>query len=739
MGGPRWKREVFPDHKFDFIDVKSFTAHGFLLWFGYAWVFLETLKSLGVYVLDTQTGPANNLKRLTVAIFLLAFNRWASQVQPAISLSISRWIFSGCIIFSFLLLVKDWWTARKIIRSRDISFAYTNLIGIVKGECADIANRWFCIRAGYSYFCLFDKLGESRHVWDSIAFFVFFTFKGTVHTRVGANSGWKRLILAEGPRQVLNAITLYSVAKDQNFSFDVSRYQKVFSTVQGVVMSFMLLTVLIWALSAIRLAVAFFLYWPLLVCHIRGNLKEYCCHKVDKRITQILSDRSRQRRNGTLKPEKTTTETPTATPDVPGTKPTLPKVEIDGDGGSIISMPLYPLTRTNTSDSTRGLLRSDSAMSIAPPYLSRTTTSSSLDSRMPAPGRQPTLPHLLAEFAVPEVPKPGLTRSPPPSRSESLGSAGQMSITQGPGPVGPQRNPSLPREQVRSPEMGFRPPVRSNTAQTIDSSRPPTRQDAYAPPSRQDQYPPPSRQNSNPPTRPDNYGAPTRSNTDQFRPATRQDRPATRQDNYSHPVGRQPTYPPPSRQDSPASNRSNAYGPPMRSNTEQYPATSRQESPAPNRPNGYGPPTRSNTDQYVAPSRQESPAPNRTNGYGPPPRSNTDQFPPPSRRESPPTNRPNGYGPLARSHTDQLPPPSRQESPAPNRPNGYGPPPRSNTDQYRPATRQDARSPMRLDDAGQSDFRAPGRSNTVQNMDGPRPRELNNGPGRGGTFSSGRI
>ena len=65
-----------------------------------------------------------------VAIFLLAFNKWATQVQPAVPLSISRWIFSGCIIFSFLLLAKDWWTARKIIRSRDISFAYTNLIGI---------------------------------------------------------------------------------------------------------------------------------------------------------------------------------------------------------------------------------------------------------------------------------------------------------------------------------------------------------------------------------------------------------------------------------------------------------------------------------------------------------------------------------------------------------------------------------------------------------------------------------
>src|SRR5271169_5480496 len=114
------------------------------------------------------------------AIFLLAFNKWATQVKPAVSLSISRWIFSGCIIFSFLLLAKDWWTARKIIRSRDISFAYTNLLGnFILITSLTVANRWYSVRGGYAYFCLFDRLGDSRHAWDSIAFFVFFSFKGT--------------------------------------------------------------------------------------------------------------------------------------------------------------------------------------------------------------------------------------------------------------------------------------------------------------------------------------------------------------------------------------------------------------------------------------------------------------------------------------------------------------------------------------------------------------------------------
>ena len=180
MGGPKWKREVIQDHKFDYIDVKSFTSHGVLLWAGYLWVYIDILKSIAVYVLDTQTGASPTLGcLLMLAIFLLAFNKWATQVKPAVSLSISRWIFSGCIIFSFLLLAKDWWTAKKIIRSRDISFAYTNLIGMLPSlSRLIVANRWYSVRGGYAYFCLFDRLGDSRHAWDSIAFFVFFSFKG---------------------------------------------------------------------------------------------------------------------------------------------------------------------------------------------------------------------------------------------------------------------------------------------------------------------------------------------------------------------------------------------------------------------------------------------------------------------------------------------------------------------------------------------------------------------------------
>ena len=310
-------------------------------------------------------------------------------------------------------------------------------------------------------------------------------------------------------------------------------------------MSFMLLTVAIWALSFIRLLVAAILYWPLLVCHIRGNLKEYCCHKVDKRITQILADK-RRRRNDTFKMEKQR-EFGAATPSDNGkSQPTLPKVELDGDGDSIISMPLYPLSRSDTSESRRGLLSRQDTVGSINPYLTRTNTEMSTDSSLsrkntiplgrsdtnisrtpsrpgtaatidsyPRPGglpRQPTLPHLVGDFSIPELPRPATTRSnsqserisPPRPGTASSQSSTPIRTNTAPPPTRapsnpPTRDPSSgrtfgppPRSNTAGPTNQFRPPVRSNTAESMDRYGPPPRSNTN--PSMRGAYPPSARQ-----------------------------------------------------------------------------------------------------------------------------------------------------------------------------------------------------------------------------------------------------
>lgn len=64
----------------------------------------------------------------------------------------------------------------------------------------------------------------------------------------------------------------------------------------------MTFTTLVWIFNFLCLVVAFFVYVPL-VLKIRGNLKEYCCHKLDKRITEILRLKSKKRFNDARKAE----------------------------------------------------------------------------------------------------------------------------------------------------------------------------------------------------------------------------------------------------------------------------------------------------------------------------------------------------------------------------------------------------------------------------------------------------
>lgn len=156
-----------------------------------------------------------------------------------------------------------------ILKSRDISQAFTSVI----------ANRYLSMK-DYRYYCLFKSINATSKGIDSYAFFVFFQLKG-----------WKRLLIAEAPRQVINVVTLEALAPDWlkihdgSISFDNEVLGK--DIVQQILTITMAFSVLVFTISFILVCVALVLYIPLL-CHIRGNLKEYCCHKVDKRIHEIL-------------------------------------------------------------------------------------------------------------------------------------------------------------------------------------------------------------------------------------------------------------------------------------------------------------------------------------------------------------------------------------------------------------------------------------------------------------------
>ena len=124
-----------------------------------------------------------------------------------------------------------------------------------------------------SMFLLFGCTSNSRVIYGDLTF-----------------SGWKRLILAEFPRQFLNALIVSDLYSQS--SKKPENGKKLFQTISSafesqtqegrVYLSLQCITITIWIISALGLLIAFFVYIPLL-CTIRGNLKEYCVHKVDKR------------------------------------------------------------------------------------------------------------------------------------------------------------------------------------------------------------------------------------------------------------------------------------------------------------------------------------------------------------------------------------------------------------------------------------------------------------------------
>ncbi|RHZ83515.1 hypothetical protein Glove_91g38 [Diversispora epigaea] len=257
----KWQREEVQDHKFDFVDVNEFHESGILRRLKYSILFIVVIKSILVYVADMWT-----------AGILVIFDRWNSAVQPKIPFAVSKWIFVGCIIVSFLLLAWDIKKARHIIKTRDISYAFTSTI----------AYRFYTLRS-YKHYNFFCQINNSKKKADEIAFFVFFTFKG-----------WKRLVFAEAPRQVINAITLVSIIQSNKKKqyLNINSYGE--NLVQQLAMGTMVFTLVIFVASFTMLVIAFFMYIPLL-CHIRGNLKEYCCHKIDKRIGELLKKKTEQR------------------------------------------------------------------------------------------------------------------------------------------------------------------------------------------------------------------------------------------------------------------------------------------------------------------------------------------------------------------------------------------------------------------------------------------------------------
>lgn len=212
------------------------------------------------------------------------------------------------------------------------------------------------------------------------------------------NAVWMNTIFADGPRQVINAITLYSVMKmnllpggkhaqkDDGSSSFLQFFNNVKimaedNNLQAVVLFGMLFTLVIWVLFMLRLASAVILYLIFLFHHIPqedGTLKAYCRRKISSRLKRIVQRKvNKALARGFQLQDRAPTQPSLASGD---SKPTLPDV----DKGPIVTTlsrsttetTLPPYTRSNSFATDKNPTLPNLEFDSKPP-LTRTTTQSS--------------------------------------------------------------------------------------------------------------------------------------------------------------------------------------------------------------------------------------------------------------------------------------------------------------------------------------------------------------------------
>lgn len=227
-------------------------------------------------------------------------------------------------------------------------------------------------------------------------------------------TGAVRLLLADGPRQVINALTLYSVGKakllDPGKGADRSGFDQFFYNLQKlgesdrtqtIILSTMAFTLVIWVISMLLLLLALILYIIFLWHYIQEDtLTGFCRRKVEARLARIVKKKSdkelarqqkkweKAERQAERRGVSPTNSFASTLPLKLGKQPTLPML-----GGS-------PPEKAS-------LFRSDSTTttSTLPLYTSQPTT--------PAGGQPPILQR------IPTIPEMGPLGRPPLTRPDT--------------------------------------------------------------------------------------------------------------------------------------------------------------------------------------------------------------------------------------------------------------------------------------------------------------------------------
>ncbi|KAF2849576.1 hypothetical protein T440DRAFT_398974 [Plenodomus tracheiphilus IPT5] len=334
-------KTVTEEQKWDFINLSDFKSSSCLAPFSYVWLWILVVISCAVYAADAFT-----------AVNLLAFNKWSSQVKPKVPFEVAKWIFAITIIISYVFLLYRWIMALRVMKTGSVVECYLEPLAAILQSMRITSSG-----QGWRRFLVFAELTKSKKGANYIALFVYFQFKSAL-----------LVIVAQGPRIAINAMTLYAVMQAQllpvgdHASDDRSGFEQFFFNIkllvedgnkqETVIYFTMLFSLVIWVIAALGLIISTLLYLFFLWHYIPradGSLTAYCRRKLETRLERIVGkkikkaiekqdlqrrrDEERAIKKGALDPSQT--------------RPTLPKLGGDDDDTSTV----FSLQRSDTMTS----------------------------------------------------------------------------------------------------------------------------------------------------------------------------------------------------------------------------------------------------------------------------------------------------------------------------------------------------------------------------------------------------
>lgn len=249
------------DHStFDLIDVDKFHNTKWSTVFAYMWMWIWVFLSWILLGVDMYT-----------CLNILVFHRWSSNEYQPYAYSVAKWIFTGCIIFQFVLLFYHWIWAIHTYRTKNIALAYVN----------SICRMLYTVKS-YNYHCLFHLI-TTDNFFDWCCFLTYEQLDNAL-----------QILIADTPRQVINILTLRYYATDGDVSNDIiANIRNIASSNVrlSVILSFMCLSVVIWSIFFFIFVAGMIAYIPVKTkLRHRGYklLKKYCCKVVNDNVRMLV-------------------------------------------------------------------------------------------------------------------------------------------------------------------------------------------------------------------------------------------------------------------------------------------------------------------------------------------------------------------------------------------------------------------------------------------------------------------